>query len=282
MKKKIFEAVNEMIVVLIGSAIFAASLNMFLIPAGVVQGGVTGIATALNIRFGWHVGLMILLINIPLIAANFFVNGWRFILKSAVGVLLTSVFADTLVFFPVTVTDPFLCALIGGGVMGCGCGILFTRGYTTGGSDLLVFLIKKKWKRISTGKLILLIDIFVIVGAAVLLQSYMGIFYSALTIYIQTSVVDLFLSGADKTKLFIIVTENVNQVAKTLSGLQRGVTVLEGYGFHTERPKGVLICVVKNVQLYAAKTAVMKADSAAFTMIADCTETYGEGFKELL
>lgn len=166
--------------------------------------------------------------------------------------------------------------------MGCGCGILFTRGYTTGGSDLLVFLIKKKWKRISTGKLILLIDIFVIVGAAVLLQSYMGIFYSALTIYIQTSVVDLFLSGADKTKLFIIVTENVNQVAKTLSGLQRGVTVLEGYGFHTERPKGVLICVVKNVQLYAAKTAVMKADSAAFTMIADCTETYGEGFKELL
>ncbi|MCI8332772.1 MAG: YitT family protein [Clostridiales bacterium] len=281
MKKKVYSVLNEMIVVMIGAVLFAASLNMFLLPADVVQGGVTGIAAALNIRFGWDVGLMILLINIPLIFANVFVNGWRFILKSAIGVIVTSVFVDTLTFFPVTVTDPFLCALIGGGVMGCGCGLLFTKGYTTGGSDLLAFLCKKKWKRISTGKLILLVDVFVILGAAILLQSYMGIFYSALTIYIQTSVVDLFLSGADKTKLFIIVTEQTEAVADALTQLERGVTVLKGYGYHTDRSKGILISVVKNMQLYTAKMAVMQADTAAFMMIADCSETYGEGFKDL-
>ena len=165
--------------------------------------------------------------------------------------------------------------------MGCGCGLLFTRGYTTGGSDLLAFLCKKKWKKISTGKLILMIDVFVIVGAAILLKSYMGIFYSALTIYIQTSVVDLFLSGADKTKLFIIVTEQTEAVADALTKLERGVTVIKGYGYHTDRTKGILISVVKNMQLYTAKMAVMQADTAAFMMIADCSETYGEGFKDL-
>ncbi|MCI8589661.1 MAG: YitT family protein [Clostridiales bacterium] len=281
MKKKIYSILNETMIVIIGAVLFAASLNMFLLPADVVQGGVTGIAAALNIRFGFDVGLLILLINIPLIFANVFVNGWRFILKSAIGVIITSVFVDTLTFFPVTVTDPFLCARIGGGVMGCGCGLLFTRGYTTGGSDLLAFLCKKKWKKISTGKLIFMVDVFVILGAALLLKSYMGIFYSALTIYIQTSVVDLFLSGADKTKLFIIVTEQTDAVAEALTQLERGVTVIKGYGYHTDRTKGILISVVKNMQLYTAKTAVMQADTAAFMMIADCSETYGEGFKDI-
>lgn len=280
MKQKIINTIKELVPVIFGSILFAASLNMFLIPAQVVQGGVTGIATALNIRFGVDVGLIILLLNIPLILANARVNGIRFIIKSAVGVALTSLFTDTLVHFPVTLTDPFLCALIGGAIMGCGCGIMFARGYTTGGTDLAVFLLKKKWNRLSTGKMILLCDAFIIVGAALLLEDYLGVFYSTLAVYTQSTVVDMFLTGADRTRLFLIVTERTNDVAAALAGIERGVTVLHGYGFHTERKKSVLLCAVKPRQVYSAKNAVLTADPAAFTVIADCSQTYGEGFKE--
>ncbi len=280
MKKKAAALIQEIVCVLFGAMLFAASINMFLLPAGVVQGGITGIASALNLKYGLDVGAVIVIANIPLILANIKVNGWRFIVKTAIGVLLTGVFTDILVFFPITLTDPFLCALFGGTLMGCGCGIMFTRGYTTGGTDLGVFLIRKRWQRLSVGNLTLILDAIIIVGAAALLNNWIGVFYSALAVYSQTAVVDLILNGADRTKMFLIVTECTDTVGKALEALDRGVTVLRGSGFHTDRDKSVLLCVVKPHQVYAARHAVMQADPAAFTIIADCSQTYGEGFQE--
>lgn len=279
MKSKIYDTAKEIAAVVFGAALFAVSLNMFLLPAQVVQGGVTGIATALNLKYGVGVGTVILAVNVPLILANIKVNGIPFIIKSAVGVALTGVLSDYLNFFPVTLTDPFLCALFGGITMGVGCGIMFTRGYTTGGTDLMVFLARKRWEHLSVGRLTLIFDALIVVGAAVLLNNFLGIFYSALAIFTQTTVVDLVLNGADRTKLFFVITENEDSVASALAALNRGVTLLSGHGYHTERQKSVIMCVVKPHQVYAARTAVASADPAAFTVIADCSQTYGQGFK---
>jgi uncharacterized membrane-anchored protein YitT (DUF2179 family) len=91
-------------------------------------------------------------------------------------------------------------------------------------------------------------------------------------------VVDLILNGADRTKLFLVITEQRDDVANALSSLNRGVTVMQGQGYHTERNKSVIMCVVKPGQVYAARTAIKKADPKSFTIVADCSQTYGEGF----
>ena len=261
-----------------GSIIFAASVNMFLLPAGIVQGGVTGIASALNIKFGTSVGLVIILINIPLIIASAWVNGFKFIAATATGVFFTSLATDLVTFLPVTVLDPFLCSVIGGALMGLACGILFANGFTTGGTDLIAILIRKRLKRLPIGKLILAVDAVIIVGAAFLLENYMSIFYSALTVYVQTLVLDMFMSGTDRTRLFIIITERSDKICACLHDLGRGVTLLPGKGSYTGKDKSVILCAVTPREVFNARTAVAAADPDAFTVIADCSRTYGEGF----
>ena len=264
MKDKISHFLKDFAFVVAGSILFSCSINMFLLPGGVVNGGVSGIATALNLRFGVHIGLVMLLVNIPLVAANAFVYGPRFIARSVLGVVLTSVFTDTLVYFPVTVTDPFLCSLIGGVLMGC------------------AFLIRKRFKRISAGRIVLIADGIIIIASAFLLQNYLGVFYSALCVYVQSVVLDTVISGAERAKLVLVITERTKEVGASLSSLGRGVTVLHGYGYHTEKSKGVLLCALRKHELYRAKKAISTVDPAAFTILLDSSQIIGQGFEEKL
>ena len=282
MKDKISHFLKDFAFVVAGSILFSCSINMFLLPGGVVNGGVSGIATALNLRFGVHIGLVMLLVNIPLVAANAFVYGPRFIARSVLGVVLTSLFTDTLVYFPVTVTDPFLCSVIGGVLMGCACGIIFSHGYNTGGTDLIVFLIRKRFKRISAGRIVLIADGIIIIASAFLLQNYLGVFYSALCVYVQSVVLDTVISGAERAKLVLVITERTKEVGASLSSLGRGVTVLHGYGYHTEKSKGVLLCALRKHELYRAKKAISTVDPAAFTILLDSSQIIGQGFEEKL
>ena len=278
MKEKIKSILLSILALLAGGVLFAMAMNMFLLPAGIVQGGVTGIASALNIRFGIPVGLMMVAINIPLLLLNIRVNGWRFIGLTAAGVLITSIASEFLNFFPVTMLDPFLCSVIGGALMGVAIGLIFSGGFTTGGTDLIVFLIRRKWKRIPIGKLVLIIDVIIIGASAILLKNFMGIFYSAITIYVQSLTLDRFLTGTERTRLFLVITDNPDDVAAALSNLGRGVTLLDGKGYFTGKEKGVVMCAVTPREVFNAQNAVSSADPRAFSVIADCSQTVGEGF----
>lgn len=280
MKEKIYNIFKECAALFFGAALFAVSLNMFLRPAEVVQGGVTGIATVINILFGTDMGLVMIGCNTPLILLAAKVYGLKFIAKSAVGVMVTGIFTDIITFLPEipTANDPFLCSLFGGITMGLGCGLMFSRGYTTGGTDLVAYLIKKVFPSISIGRLVLICDAVIVTVAAAILGNWMGIFFSALAVFATGTLVDLILGGADRTKLFLVITEHGAEVANALYSLNRGVTVMHGQGYHTERDKSVIMCVVKPGQVYSARTAIKKADPAAFTVVADCSQTYGEGF----
>ena len=283
MKETLYNVLKEAAALIFGSALFALSLNTFLRPAEVVQGGITGVATAVNILLGVDMGLTMVVCNIPLILLAARVYGLKFIAKGAVGVLATSLFTDVMAYMPpglFTVNDPILCSVFGGITMGVGCGVMFTRGYTTGGTDLIAFLIKKARPALSIGRLVLISDAVIILGAAAVLGNGIGVLYSALTVFIQSEVVDMILNGADLTKLFLVITENGDAVSAALSALNRGVTLLRGKGHHTERDKTVIMCVVKPRQVYAARTAINGADPAAFTVVADCSQTYGRGFSE--
>jgi uncharacterized membrane-anchored protein YitT (DUF2179 family) len=276
----VYDIIFETGIVVIGAVLFGMSVNMFLLPGDIIMGGVTGISTTLNILFGFRIGIVMIILNVPLLIANTYVYGIKFFTKTIIGILATSIAVEILTFFPVTIDDPLLCALFGGAVMGTGTGLLFTRGYTTGGSDLVGWLLKSRFKNISTGRLILLVDIVIVVGSAIALRNFKGIIYSMVSIYTFTFVIDLVLSGADRAKLAMIFSEKYKDIAHEITNrIGRGVTILYGSGWYTQEDKHIIMCVVKKSELFRTKSIIHSIDPAAFIIFTDATEVMGYGFK---
>ena len=192
--------------VIAGAVLFSASMNMFLLPAGIVVGGMTGIATIINMFFGVPVGVMIIILNIPLILLNTRYFGKKFFVRTMVGIAATSIATDFITVFPVTVTDPLLCSLLGGVTMGVSLGILLARGYTTGGTDLVACLLKRKFRKLPTGTLIMASDLVVVGGSAILLRSVDGLLYSVISIFTMGKLADLMLDGSQHAELALIIS----------------------------------------------------------------------------
>ena len=180
---------------LAGSALYALSLTVFLLPSRTVMGGAAGIATTLNILYGADVGMIIIALNIPLVLIALKKFGFRFLSKTIITIVISSVATDLLTFLPVALDDPLLCAFMGGAMMGVGTGVMMTRGYNTGGSDLAGLMLSQKIKRFSTGRMILTIDFFVIVGSAIALNNYTAILYSLIAATSHSFAVDFVLDG---------------------------------------------------------------------------------------
>ncbi|MBR6917614.1 MAG: YitT family protein [Clostridia bacterium] len=282
-KKKYSEYLSEMIAFFGGAALFGVSMNMFLSPGKVVMGGVTGIASTINFIYDKiPIGVMIFALNIPLLLMNIKVSGFKSMIKTVLGIVSTSVAIDLTTFLPATLTDPLLCAILGGVTMGTGAGLLLTKGYTTGGSDLSAVLLKNKFKRLSTGRLILIIDVFVVVGAALVMKDFKSIIYSSISIFAYSASIDAVMGGSEKAKMAIIISAKQDEIAKAVSErLERGVTYLHGGGWYTKEDKEVLMCVVKRNEEYTLKQLVEKVDKEAFMILCDATEVLGMGFKPI-
>ena len=282
-KKKITNGISEFVSFVGGAALFGVSMNMFLSPGKVVMGGITGIATVINfLNDKFPIGVLIIVLNIPLLLMNIKVNGLRSMIKTVLGIIASSVAIDVMTFLPATLDNPLLCAILGGVTMGTGAGLLLARGFTTGGSDLAAVLLKRKFKRLSTGRLILIIDVFVVVGAAIVTKSFETVIYSSVAIFAYSASIDAVMGGSEKAKMAILVSSKHVEIAEAVSErLERGVTLLHGGGWYTKENKEVLMCVVKRNEEYKLKQLVEGIDRDAFMILTDATEVLGMGFKEI-
>ncbi len=267
---------------LLGAFLYAFSLNVFLIPKGIVVGGASGIATAVGILSGISEGLLILLINLPLVIANAFAYGIRFTYRTLIGVILTGTMTDLFGFLPQSTTEPLICSLLGGACMGAGVGIMFHSGITTGGSDLAAFLLKKSFPQISVGRLILTVDAAVIVLCSFLLSNYSGLLYSFVACVATSFSLDAAEGGLGSVKMMIVISSRAHDIVAELSDrVQRGSTVFECIGGYSSERKKCVICVVKRPELYYARETVMTLDPAAFVIITDA-HAHGTGFEKKL
>lgn len=281
MKKKNIE-LKELLIVALASVLFAAGYNMFIDPASIILGGVTGIAAILNRIFPKiPIGIYILLLNFPLLLLCLHTFGFRFILRSLVGTLLSSVFLDLFSFFPVSVTDPFLCALFGGGAIGAALGLIYAQGYNTGGTDLLVFLLRKKIPALSQGLLVFFLDASVVLFSALILGNFTGIFYSSLTILSEAALLDRISAGFDRGLLAFIFSKNSAALAERISReLRRGVTKLETQGHYSGEKSCTLLCALRRRELYHLKRIIRETDPHAFSVFAEASSISGLGFQE--
>ena len=202
----------------IGSALVGISLPMFTIPNDIAPGGVSGLATALAHITPWHVSVWTLLLNVPLLIGAWNLLGKRSLVFTVISTLLVSAFIELGArFLPEYRNDVLMAAFYGGILGGAGIGMLFARGISTGGTDLLALMLKKYIPNISSGTLLMAVDLSVVVFAVCVFRNIDVALYSAVTIFVMSRVIDALTQGVDYAKVVYVVTARGREVADALA-----------------------------------------------------------------
>ena len=279
MNKKL-RPVVELLELAAGCAVFAIGFNMFLMPNDLNAGGLSGLAMVLYRVLGvGSVGIFIALMNMPLFIVSGFKIGKKFFIGSLIGMGLSSVFIDLLTFLPVATKDPLIAALYGGVICGLGLGLAFLSGASTGGSDIAVRLLKRKYQNVPIGTISICFDACVIIIAAVVFKNFSIALYSGIASFVSGKIVDAVVYHFDYSKVALIITKKHEEVALQIEKqLDRGATYLHGEGSYTREEMMVVLTAVKRHQVSDLKRLVMEVDPAAFVIMQEAHQVLGDGF----
>ena len=273
----------QYVLIIIGSALFAAGFQFFLYPNSIIVGGVSGIAMIINYLTDLPVGVMNIVLNIPLFIIAWRQFGTKFVIGSFVGMMLSSVFVDLMALVSYSPTnDMLLACIIGGAIKGLGMGIIYYAGATTGGTDIIAKFVRLKYPYINFGTLILLTDAIIILAFAIIFHKVEGAMYAVITMFVVSRVIDLVLYGVDNSNVCYIISEKSEQLVNDITdSLHRGVTILEGEGAYSHQNKQVLLCVVKRTQVSDIRKIIKNVDENAFFIITDAKNVFGKGFGDI-
>ena len=266
-----------------GSVLYALSVNIFTAPNQIAPGGVTGVATLLNYLFHLPIGTTILLINLPLFIAAWRCIGREFTIRTVIVTVISSAVIDgSAPFLRGFRGDMILTAVFGGVLAGAGLGLIYMRGATTGGSEIVARLLERKLHHIPIGRLILLVDALVVAASALVYRNLESALYAMVMIFVSTSLMDALIYGSQTGKMMLIMTKKEREIADDILRLMgRGVTMLDATGAYTGGPRQVLLCAIRPSEVYQLRRLVEERDPAAFLIVVSTDEVLGEGFKQI-
>lgn len=272
--------IKDGVFIFLGTVAYSLGIVGFLEPAGISPGGITGIATIFNYLFGLPTGLMLFLLNLPLLTLGLLKLGGSMTIKTVIATALSSLTIDTMeMFLGRLSSDPIICALAGGVLMGAGMGLLFLHGSTSGGTDIAAKLLQIKYPYVSTGRLILFLDAIVITIATIVYGNFELALYSVLGILVSTTVIDRFLYGNGGGKLAFIITEHPDDIkTRIYSNLKRGVSECSIRGGYSGSEKAMLLCALRRGQTGEFMASVKGVDKDAFIILTEAGEIFGRGF----
>ena len=274
--------VRDLTLIALAAGIYLGGISLFLDPNNLAPGGVTGIAVILNRLCGIETGTLYLLLNIPIVLLGVWKFGWRFIVKTAYAIVLTSLFTNLLSGRAPLTDDPLLAALAGGVLIASGIGMVFKTGATTGGMDIIIKIIRQKYRHLKTGFLFQCVDITIVAISGFLFRNLNIAMYALIAVLISGRALDYVLYGKDEAKMFYIITGKADQVgSKILKQLNIGITYLQGKGGWTGQEKQVIFCVVHKPLGPRVEEIVKEEDPGAFMIITNASEIYGEGYKDI-
>ena len=251
-------------------------------PNSLAPGGVTGIAIILNRLSGLETGTWVLIINVPIIILGMWKFGLHFILSTLYCTAATSFFINLLATFGVATEDRLLAALVGGALMAVGIGLVFKAGATTGGTDIIVKLLRLRFPHLKTGSLFLITDAIIVTSSAFVFKDLDVALYAGLVVFINSVLLDVVLYGRDGAKLIFIISDVHASITKRLlEELDIGVTYISGTGAYSGKEKSVIMCVMKKQISAQAEVIVREEDPAAFMIVTSATEIFGEGYKSI-
>ena len=263
-----------------GSAVFALGFTLFLQPNDLNAGGISGLAMIFVELAGFgSVGTLSILINLPLFILGGLKIGRKFFFGSLLGMTLSSVLIDLFVIIPFPAVEPLMGALYGSALCGFGLGIVFVSGTSTGGSDILVRLLKLKYRNVPIGQIALCFDAIVVALTGLVFRDVTKALYTGIAVFVCSQVIDAVVYRFDYSKVALIISSEYEKIAYEIgTKLDRGATFLHGEGSYSHAPTKVVLAAVKKQQVTELKELVTAIDPNAFIIVQEAHQVLGDGF----
>ena len=285
-QKQVVKKIFRYVFITFTATLYAVGIALFLNPNNLAPGGISGIAIILKKMFPGlpGVGMLILLINIPILAVGIKKFGIKFILSTMYSLIVSSVLIDILpiVFNVNGVTDnKMLASVIGGATFGLGMGLMFRLDTTTGGLDIIVKIIKQKKPHLKTGQIYFLLDVVILAASAMAFKDVEVALYAAIAIYVSTVVMDRAIYGGDEATLVYIISEKRELITRRMmKEVNVGATMIQAKGAYSNETTEVIMCVMKKQTLVKVRNILKQTDSGAFMIVSSANEVFGQGFKD--
>ena len=278
--KRIWKKINWIILTAAGSALFALGFSLFLEPNDINTGGISGLAQTLAHLLGiQNVGVLSIALNVPLFLVGGFRVGKRFFAGSLLGALVSGSLIDVFSLLSIGPQDTLVSGIYGGVLCGLGIGIVFAAGTSTGGSDIVVRLLKQRYRNVPIGIISTAFDACVVILTGIVFRDISRALFSGVVVFITGRVMDVVVYRFDYSKVAIIISDRAEEIAKDICNkLDRGATFLHGQGSYSRQEKQVVLTVVKKRQLAELKELVMEQDEDAFVIVQEAHQVLGDGF----
>lgn len=269
--------VRDLILVIIGSFIFSAGVNAFIISGNLGEGGVTGLAIVLYYAFHLSPAIVNFVVNAVLIVVGYKFLSKRSMYLTIVATVLISVFLSLTDSWHIETGNVIVNAVFGGSCVGLGIGVIVLAGGTTAGTTILA-RIAHKYLDVSTPYALLFFDLIVVVISLTVISIDRAL-VTVISLYIGTKVMEYVIEGLNTKKAMTIISSKPEEVAKAIDEqVGRGLTILNGHGYYTQEEKDVLYVVITKTQVSRAKKIIRNIDHQAFLVIHDVRDVYGNGF----
>lgn len=271
---------SRFLIICAGSVLFGLSIGLFFSPNSLAPGGISGIAVMLSTFLPMGAGTLTILINIPLLIVAIIKWGRKFLISTIWTILLSGIVADLCIYLPPITEDKLLAALAGGAVMGIGLGFVFRCGSTTGGTDIVMRLIRQKRPHLKLNAVLFAIDGVIAITSGFVFNDVNVALYSLLSLLVSSKVLDMILYGADSARMIFVISEKSDEILENLlNRVGTGCTVLKGMSGYRNKDIKILMCTVRKQLLPSAKDMILDIDNRAFMLVTNAAEVFGEGFK---
>lgn len=270
----------ETFLIFLGTMFMSIATSLFLLPNHLSSGGFAGIATITYYLFNWKMGTFILILNIPFFILAFIRIGKEFVFKSILGTVFLSFFIDFFDSYQELTTDRVLACIYGGILIGVGTSLILKATASTGGSDLVSYIIKSFKPGVSTSNAIVLFDTVVVALNVICFKELEIGLYSAISIYLMGKVIDIIFEGVGFSKMIFVISEKYEKISEKIGKeIFRGTTGIYSKGMYTNEEKMMLMCVASRREVINIRKIANKIDPKSFIVISNVREVYGKGFK---
>ena len=289
-QNKFYQILFDFIVSFLGCFLFSYAFFGFLMPNEVAIGGIGGISSAIMSSFGVKMGTLMILINTPLLILALIFIGRRFAINTTLVILGSSLMMNYITpMLPKYEGQQLLGTIFGSLLLGVGIALIFTRGFTTGGTDIIGRLLQIKFPAMSIGNLMMLVDFFIICASSYIYTLGDGpnngidsALYGLIATFIYTKTIDSVLSGANKMKIVYIISDKYPEISsKLMSEINRGLTKFHTEKVYSKQETKMIMCVVRSNEITKVKKIIRNIDDRAFLIILSSDDVIGGDFHQI-
>lgn len=281
--QNIIKGIKNYALITVAAVIYAIAISMFLNPNNIAPGGITGVAILINRFTNMPVGTLNLILNIPIVLLGLWKFGFQFIVSTLYALGLIAILTNKFAAYGAITNDLLIASVLGGCLVAISLAMIFKAEATSGGTDIIIKMLRLKWKHIKTNVLFLIIDTIVILASWVVFRDMTVAFYGGVAVVISSRVMDYWLYGSDEAKLIYIISMHSEKIKqRIMDELEITATVIQGKGAYSGDKREVLMVVMRKQMAPRAEEIVKEEDKTAFMIVSSASEIFGQGYKDIM